>query len=78
MVPHKLGERVGTELGIPIYHYEGTKEEKRKNLANCRSGEYEGLSKKLIDPQWKPDFGPAEFNKSVEKSGATQFLLVIS
>ncbi|MAO72224.1 MAG: glutamate formimidoyltransferase [Flavobacteriales bacterium] len=69
---HKLGERVGTELGIPIYHYEAAaKEEKRKNLANCRSGEYEGLSKKLIDPQWKPDFGPAEFNKSVEKSGVT-------
>ncbi len=69
---HKLGERVGTELGIPVYHYEAAaKEEKRKNLANCRSGEYEGLSKKLIDPQWKPDFGPAEFNKSVEKSGAT-------
>ena len=69
---HKLGERVGTELGIPIYHYEAAaKEEKRKNLANCRSGEYEGLSKKLIDPNWKPDFGPAEFNKSVEKSGAT-------
>ena len=69
---HKLGERVGTELGIPVYHYEAAaKEEKRKNLANCRSGEYEGLSKKLIDPQWKPDFGPAEFNKSIEKSGAT-------
>ena len=69
---HKLGERVGTELGIPIYHYEAAaKEEKRKNLANCRSGEYEGLSKKLIDPNWKPDFGPAKFNKSVEKSGAT-------
>ena len=69
---HKLGERVGTELGIPIYHYEAAaKEEKRKNLANCRSGEYEGLPKKLIDPQWKPDFGPSEFNKSVEKSGAT-------
>ena len=69
---HKLGERVGTELGIPVYHYEAAaKEEKRKNLANCRQGEYEGLSKKLIDPKWKPDFGPAEFNNSVEKSGAT-------
>jgi len=69
---HKLGERVGTELGIPVYHYEAAaKEEKRKNLANCRSGEYEGLSKKLVDTDWKPDFGPAEFNKSVEKSGAT-------
>jgi len=69
---HKLGERVGTELGIPVYHYEAAaKEEKRKNLANCRQGEYEGLSKKLVDADWKPDFGPAEFNKSVKKSGAT-------
>jgi len=69
---HKLGERVGTELGIPVYHYEAAaKEEKRKNLANCRQGEYEGLSKKLVDTEWKPDFGPTEFNKSVEKSGAT-------
>ncbi len=68
---HKLGKRVGKELGIPVYHYEeAAKEEKRKNLANCRQGEYEGLSKKLVDPDWKPDFGPAEFNQSVEKSGA--------
>jgi len=69
---HKLGERVGTELGIPVYHYEAAAtEEKRKNLANCRSGEYEGLSKKLIDPDWKADFGPSEYNESVIKSGAT-------
>ena len=39
---HQLGERVGKELGIPGYFYEtAAKEEKRKNLANCRSGEYE-------------------------------------
>ncbi len=69
---HKLGERVGKELGIPGYFYEkAAKEEKRKNLANCRSGEYEGLPKKLVDPVWKPDFGPAEFNDKVAKSGAT-------
>ena len=68
----KLGARVGADLGIPVYHYEAAaKEEKRRNLANCRSGEYEGLSKKLVDPSWKPDFGPAEFNDSVAKSGAT-------
>ena len=47
------------------------KKTKEKNLANCRKGEYEGLSKKLNDSEWKPDFGPAEFNKSVKKSGAT-------
>jgi glutamate formiminotransferase/formiminotetrahydrofolate cyclodeaminase len=69
---HKLGERVGRELGIPGYFYEiAAKEEKRKNLANCRQGEYEGLAKKLVDPSWKPDFGPAEFNASVVKSGVT-------
>jgi glutamate formiminotransferase/formiminotetrahydrofolate cyclodeaminase len=68
---HQLGERVGKELGIPGYFYEkAAKESKRINLANCRSGEYEGLKDKLSHPDWKPDFGPAEFNKSVEKSGA--------
>lgn len=65
----KLSERVGTELQIPIYCYEfAAFEEKRKNLANCRAGEYEGLPQKLEDPQWKPDFGPAKFNA---KAGAT-------
>mgnify|MGYP001284014553 CR=1 FL=1 len=69
---HKLGKKVGEDLGIPIYHYEAAaKEEKRKNLADCRSGEYEGLSKKLADPNWKPDFGPNKFNKSIASSGAT-------
>ena len=69
---HKLGERVGRELGIPGYFYEiAAKEEKRKNLANCRSGEYEGLKEKLTNPDWKPDFGPAEFNEKVAKTGAT-------
>lgn len=69
---HKLGERVGKELGIPGYFYENAaKEEKRKNLANCRSGEYEGLKEKLENTAWKPDFGPDEFNPSVVKSGCT-------
>ncbi len=68
----KLGERVGKELGIPGYFYEyACTEEKRRNLASCRSGEYEGLKKKLIDPSWKPDFGPAEFNDRVKGTGAT-------
>ena len=69
---HKLGKRVGEELNIPVYHYEeAAKEEKRRNLANCRQGEYEGLSKKLENENWRPDYGPNNFNKSVEKSGAT-------
>jgi glutamate formiminotransferase/formiminotetrahydrofolate cyclodeaminase len=68
---HKLGKRIGEELNIPGYFYEeAASEEKRKNLAYCRKGEYEGLSK-ISEPEWKPDFGPAEFNSSVRKTGAT-------
>lgn len=67
----KLGKRIADELGIPIYFYEfAATEEKRRNLANCRAGEYEGLPQKLADPAWKPDCGPAEFNDTVKKSGA--------
>jgi glutamate formiminotransferase/formiminotetrahydrofolate cyclodeaminase len=68
---HQLGERVGKELGIPGYFYENAaREEKRKNLANCRSGEYEGLSAKLSDPDWKPDFGSTQYSNEVAKTGA--------
>lgn len=68
---HKLGARVGKELDIPGYFYEyACTEEKRRNLANCRAGEYEGLPKKLTDPAWKPDFGPATFTDSVKSTGA--------
>ena len=66
---HKVAERIGSELGIPVYCYENAASKpERRNLANCRSGEYEGLINKLSDPQWKPDFGPSLFN---ERSGAT-------
>ncbi len=68
----KLAKRVGEELQIPVYCYEfAAFEEKRRNLANIRSGEYEALPEKLKDPEWKPDFGPAEFNERVKKTGAT-------
>lgn len=65
----KLAERIGNELGIPVYCYESAAfTPERRNLANCRSGEYEGLPQKMNDPNWKPDFGPAAFH---EKAGAT-------
>ena len=65
----ELGRKVGKELGIPVFLYEeaATRPE-RKNLATIREGEYEGLEEKLKNPQWKPDFGEARFNR---KSGAT-------
>jgi glutamate formiminotransferase/formiminotetrahydrofolate cyclodeaminase len=65
----KLGKRVGDELGIPVYLYEySASKPEWKNLANVRKGEYEALPKKMQDPEWKPDFGPHQFNA---KSGAT-------
>lgn len=58
----KLAERIGDELKFPVYCYENAAFKKeRRNLAAVRSGEYEGLKKKLSDPDWKPDFGPAQF-----------------
>src|SRR5688572_9867985 len=63
----KLGERVGKKLHIPVYLYEyASTAPHRKNLANIRAGEYEGIAQKIHHLEWKPDFGPAEFN---EKSG---------
>jgi glutamate formiminotransferase / formiminotetrahydrofolate cyclodeaminase len=66
---HKLAKRIGQELRIPVFCYEhAALEDKRKNLATIRSGEYEGLKDKLSKPEWKPDFGPAAFNA---RAGAT-------
>lgn len=60
---HKLGKRVGEELGLSGYYYEfAATSPDRKNLATVRAGEYEALSARIIKPEWKPDFGPALFN----------------
>ncbi len=65
----ELARRLGEAVGLTVYCYERaafTKE--RRNLAEVRAGEYEGLAEKLARLEWKPDFGPAEFNP---RSGAT-------
>ncbi len=65
----KLAQRVGEELAIPVYLYESAQPNKeRNNLSVIRAGEYEGFFKKILLPEWKPDFGPAEFDA---KRGAT-------
>jgi glutamate formiminotransferase/formiminotetrahydrofolate cyclodeaminase len=65
----RLGERAGRELGLPVYLYEfAATAPERRNLADIRAGEYEGLARKLADPQWRPDFGPATF---LPRAGAT-------
>lgn len=68
----KLAERIGNELGVPVFCYENAALiEERKNLAICRSGEYEALPERIITERWKPDFGPNEFTESVAMSGVT-------
>ncbi len=77
----KLGKRVGEELEIPIFLYENAAtEEKRRNLATIRAGEYEGMPDKLEKPEWKPDFGPAKFNAKtgVTAVGARDFLVAFN
>ena len=76
-----LAERIGGELPLPVYCYEEAAfGDKRRNLATVRSGEYEGLEKKLADPEWKPDFGPATFNPGAGAVivGARDFLVAFN
>jgi len=64
-----VAKRIGDELGIPVYLYEKSASKlERQNLAVIRQGEYEGLSEKLKKSEWKPDFGPQQFNA---RAGAT-------
>ncbi|NQT96485.1 MAG: glutamate formimidoyltransferase [Candidatus Marinimicrobia bacterium] len=74
----RVGERVGHELGIPVYLYEhSARIPERRNLAVVRSGEYEALAEKLTQPRWKPDFGPAEFKPTAGATvmGCREFLI---
>jgi len=75
---HKLAERIGKELNIPVFCYENAaKKDDRKNLANIRLGEYEGMPEKLKKSEWKPDYGPDKFNlkTGVTAVGARDFLV---
>jgi len=68
----QVGARIGSELAIPVYLYEeAALLPERQNLAHCRQGEYEALPDKLGRPEWKPDFGPNEWNPQVARTGAT-------
>ncbi len=77
----RLGERVGRELGIPVYLYEAAQPDPaRRDLSIIRAGEYEGLPRKLQDPAWKPDYGPAGFNPRTGATviGARDFLVAFN
>jgi glutamate formiminotransferase / formiminotetrahydrofolate cyclodeaminase len=64
-----FGQRVGDELGVPVYLYEEAQPRReRRELRQIRSGEYEGLKDRITTDEWQPDFGPAKF---VPAAGAT-------
>ena len=74
----QLAKRVGEELKIPVYLYEAAQPDTtRNNLSVIRAGEYEGFFNKIKEPQWKPDFGPAEFDakRGGTVIGARDFLV---
>jgi glutamate formiminotransferase / formiminotetrahydrofolate cyclodeaminase len=74
----QFGQRVGEELGVPVYLYEEAQPRpERRELRQIRSGEYEGLKDRITTEEWKPDFGPAEFKPRVGATvtGARFFLV---
>jgi glutamate formiminotransferase / formiminotetrahydrofolate cyclodeaminase len=77
-IAQRVGERVGRELGIPVYLYEAAATRPdRRSLSVIRKGEYEGLAAKLADPAWAPDFGPAAPHPTAGAMviGAREFLI---
>ncbi len=65
-IAQRLGQRVGSELSLPVYLYEAAAARpERTNLENIRKGQYEGLKVEIeTNPERKPDFGPAKLSKA--------------
>ena len=74
----ELAKRVANKLQIPVFLYEHSATNKeRKNLANIRKGEYEGMFEKIQTKNWYPDYGKSENNtkSGVVAIGAREFLI---
>jgi len=77
-IAEEFAGRLAAELQVPVYLYEeAARLEERRRLADIREGEYEGLGKKLEDPSWLPDYGPAVFvpEWGATVTGARMFLI---
>ena len=77
-VAKTFGRLAAEALGVPFFLYEEAAiDDYRRKLPQVRKGEYEGLSLRLKEPQWKPDFGPAEFipQWGATATGARSFLI---
>ena len=60
-VSKEVGQRVASQYNLPVFLYEkSASAPHRENLAAIRKGEFEGMKEKIHQPEWHPDFGPAE------------------
>ena len=77
----EVGEEVARRFAVPVFLYEeAATAEHRRNLADVRKGEFEGLTEKMKDPRWAPDFGPPAPHPSAGASaiGAREFLIAFN
>ncbi|HEV8374644.1 MAG TPA: glutamate formimidoyltransferase [Candidatus Polarisedimenticolia bacterium] len=77
----EVGDEVARRFSLPIYLYEeAATSEHRRNLAEVRKGQFEGLGKKMQEARWKPDFGPTEPHPSAGATaiGAREFLIAFN
>lgn len=57
-ISNRVAERIWNELAIPSFLYEDSARcPERRNLADCREGQFEGMPEKLLRPEWAPDYG---------------------
>lgn len=62
-VSRAIAQKVADTYNLPIFLYEkSAKKTERQNLAVIRKGQFEGMPEKIKQPQWAPDYGPAQIH----------------
>lgn len=58
-------EKIAKTYDIPIFLYaKAAQKEDRIHLPDIRKGEFEGMREKIMDPNWKPDYGPQKMHET--------------
>ena len=59
----QIAKHVSETFNLPVFLYEASATRpERRNLANIRKGQFEGMADKIKKPEWKPDFGPEKIH----------------
>lgn len=56
----RAGQAIAEQFDVPVYLYEEAARPERRALEKIRLGQFEGLAAKMLDPAWRPDFGPRQ------------------